>query len=207
MRSHRRGRSLIRGTLAASLLAFLASACTPIAGGATLLGLVAVGALTSRCYDYLDVTVLDADGRKTCAATVTAASGGSQLELNSCYYTPLTDGRWTLRASAPGFADATSTVIVDHSRDCVRNVQTMQLTLNRSGVPQRPKPLVAPQPSVSPAAPPPPTTPTAMPPPAAPVTPAAPPSAFPAEPPPPVPAAPSNAVPSSGGAVGVFPDR
>ena len=64
------------------------------------------------------MTVLDAEGRKTCAATVTASNGKSQFELASCYYTPLSDGRWTLRASLPGFPDAVSTVVVEHEHDC-----------------------------------------------------------------------------------------
>jgi hypothetical protein len=114
-----------------------------------LLGLVAVGALTSRCYDYLDVTVLDADGRKTCTATVTASNGKNQFELGSCYYAPLTDGRWTLRASLPGFPDAVSKVQVEHAHDCIRNVQTVELTLNRAGAQPATKPTIISPPAVS----------------------------------------------------------
>ncbi len=84
MLGDRRGRrGLAQGTLAASLLVFVTSACTPLVGGAVLLGLVGVGVATSHCYDYLDVTVFDAEGRKTCAATVTASKGGEHFELDS----------------------------------------------------------------------------------------------------------------------------
>jgi hypothetical protein len=200
MWSGRRGRgALARGAFSAAVLALTISACTPLWGGAALLGLVAIGTLTSPCYDYLDVTVLDADGRKTCAATVSARSGGSQFELGSCYYTPLSDGRWTLRASLPGFPDAVSTVEVDHAHDCTRHVQSVELTLNRPGSsatrPLRPTPPdLALPPPVTPATPgqapatPPAATPPASSSPSSPAAPTAPPA--------------SSATPS----VGVFPD-
>jgi hypothetical protein len=178
------------------LLILATTACTPLLGGAVLLGLVTVGALASSCYDYLDVTVLDADGHRTCAATVTASSGKSQFELTSCYYAPLTDGRWKLRASLPGFSDALSTVDVDHAHDCTRHVQTVELTLHRpgtgSGPTSAPLPPAAPTPMQTPV----PALPTASAPPAA--EPAAPASAPPPNPPPTGSAAPS---------VDMFPDR
>ena len=150
MRTSRRGlgRS-VRGAVATLLVLLLTSACTPIVAGAVLIGLVGVGALTSRCYDYLDVAVFDADGHKTCAATVTASNGASRFELTSCYYAPLTDGRWTLRASLPGFSDALSTVEVEHAHDCTRHVQTVELTMKRTGAFGAPTPLVAPRPAVA----------------------------------------------------------
>jgi hypothetical protein len=179
------------------LLVLATSACTPLVGGAVLIGLVAVGAATSRCYDYLDVTVFDADGRKTCAATVTASDGGSPFELSSCYYAPLSDGRWTLRASLPGFPDALSTVEVEHAHDCIRHVQTVELTLNRVGTPA--KPVFRPPPAVS------------VPTPATPAAPAVTPSSTPPaiEPAAPASAAPASAPPSNSTApsLGVFPDH
>ena len=157
--------------MVAAGLALTASACAPIWGGAALIGLVAIGTLTSTCYDYLDLTVLDAEGRKTCAATVSASNGKSQFELESCYYAPLSDGRWTLRASLPGFPDAVSTVLVEHEHDCIRHVQTVELTLNRAGSsPIRrvlPTPPAAASPTPIPA---PAQTPSSTPPPAAPAT-------------------------------------
>jgi hypothetical protein len=116
----------------AALIPTLA-ACAPAAGGGVLLGVVAVAALTSHCYDYLDVTVFDGQGRKTCAATVTAKNGGDHFELSSCYYAPLTDGVWTLSASLPGYPDATTTVPVEHAHDCTRHVQSVELSLNAAG--------------------------------------------------------------------------
>ena len=205
MPKEKRGRgTLARGVLVASVLALATSACTTIAGGVALAGLVAIGALTSRCYDYLDVTVLDADGRKTCAATVTASKGGSPLELSSCYYTPLTDGRWTLRASLPGFPDALSTVVVDHAHDCTRNVQTLELTMKRAGAPltpsvtARPAAPAASAASAAPAAPPAPASPTPS------AEPATEPRVPEVAPPPATSALPAN---SAAPPVGVFPEH
>lgn len=147
MRSSKMGRlELARSVFAATFLVVGLSACTPLAGGAALIGVVAIGALTSRCYDYIDVTVLDADGRKTCAATVTATKGKSQFELTSCYYASLTDGQWTLRASQPGAVDAWTTLQVDHAHDCSRSVQSLELTLKRPGA-ALPTPVVPPSPT------------------------------------------------------------
>jgi len=189
------------------LLTLGLSACTPVFGGIALLGVISVGALTSRCYDYVDVTVLDADGRKTCAARVTASKGKSQFDFPSCYSAPLTDGQWTLRASLAGAADAVSNITVDHTHDCTRYVQSLELTLHRvdsasprpaATSPAVPVPVAPPAPS-SPAA-----TPTttatagATPPPvAAPSAPGAPPSTSPSVAP----------MPSATPPVGVFPDN
>ncbi len=126
----------LRSAYYASICLFLIAAlsdCASVVGGGVLLGAVAIGALTSRCYDYLDVTVLDERGRKTCAATVTATSGNNHLELGSCYYTPLTDGVWTLRATMPSTRDAVSVVPVEHAHDCTRHVQSVELTLKAEG--------------------------------------------------------------------------
>jgi hypothetical protein len=128
------------------------SACTAVAGGGVVAVLVGIGALTAHCYDYLDVTVFDAQGRKTCAATVTASRNKSseQFELESCYYTPLSDGRWTLRASLPGTSDVETVVDVDHEKDCTRHVQSVELTLNTGVPPARAvRPALAPTPAIS----------------------------------------------------------
>jgi hypothetical protein len=207
-----------RGTLTLALCLPLLSACAPAVGGGVLVTVVAIGALTSHCYDYLDVTVLDAQGRKTCDATVTASNGSDEFELKSCYYAPLTDGRWTIRAHAPGFVDAVGNAQVEHADDCTRHVQSMELTLAAPGaeLPRGAAPALPPAPPPPgptpppPAAPPPPPAPS--PPPIAPAPPAAPapapsPSAAPAPSAtgpasPPAPSAPSAAPP-----VGVFPDQ
>lgn len=113
-----------------------------------LVGVLAIGALTSHCYDYLDVTVFDGQGRKTCAATVTAKNGGDHFELTSCYYAPLTDGVWTLSASLPGYADAITTVPVEHANDCTRHVQSVELSLNAPGsAPASRAPILPPAPA------------------------------------------------------------
>jgi len=176
------------------------NACASVAGGAAVLGAIGIAALTSRCYDYVDVTVLDADGRKTCAATVTANNGKSQFELPTCYNASLTDGRWTLRASLAGSRDATTTVIVDHEHDCTRYVQSVELTLNRAGSPIQTRPAFSvPATATSPE--------RAQPPPAEPAnTPPLPVQSL--EPTPAsAPAQPASAAPaSSAPPVGVFPD-
>jgi hypothetical protein len=197
MRSDNRGRQgLIRGAFGVFLLMVGLNACTSLAGGAALLGAVGIAALTSRCYDYVDVTVFDADGRKTCDAKVTAKNGNSQFELPTCYNATLTDGTWTLRASRSGSRDAVTTVVVDHAHDCTRYVQTVELTLNPAGSPPSaprpisPLPAAVSAPTV--AQPPPSALPPAAPPPEAAPSPATPSSASP----------PSSATPP----VGVFPD-
>jgi len=164
-------RTLGRALLCALLLLPL-TACTVAAGGGVAALLLGVAALTSHCYDYLDVTVLDTEGRKTCAAQVTATKGSDSFELTSCYYGALTDGTWTLRASLAGQAEAVSTVIVEHQRGCTRNVQSVELTLHRA-LPQGP-PFVQPPPPLP--APPPPPSSVATPPVAATAEPASPPS-------------------------------
>jgi hypothetical protein len=170
------------------------SACAPAVGGGVLVGVVAIGALTAHCYDYLDVTVFDGQGRKTCAATVTARNGGDHFELSSCYYAPLTDGVWTLSASLPGYPDSVTTVPVEHTNDCTRHVQSVELSLNPpGGAPAARAPLAIPAQPSPPELPPPPAAPTTLAP--APVTPPAA-SAQPAAPP-----ASSAATP-----VGVFPE-
>lgn len=197
----------LRGAVGFVVLVFALNAlsgCTVVAAGGVLAALVGISALTSHCYDYLDVTVLDAEGRKTCAATVTASRDQSSehFELESCYYTPLSDGHWTLRASLPGNSDAVSAVEVEHKDDCTRHVQSVELTLNGAGTARAPAPVFS-----ATSQPPPPTAPT-------------PPNALPQGPPLPstAPAAPASA--GAGGAsnaaasstagapsVGVFPNQ
>ncbi len=128
-----------------ALVLNLLSGCTAVVGGGVVAVLVGISALTSHCYDYLDVTVLDAQGRKTCAATVTASRDKSSehFELESCYYTPLSDGHWTLRASLPGSDDALSVVEVEHKDDCTRHVQSVELTLDVAGTPRAPAPAIS----------------------------------------------------------------
>jgi hypothetical protein len=185
--------------LALALLVPALSTCAPAAGGAVLVAVVGIGALTSHCYDYIDVTVYDAQGRRTCAATVTASNRGDQFELKSCYYAPLTDGHWTIRATLPGLPDAVSSADVEHTDDCTRHVLSMELTINAPGS-HNGNPAAGPSPDV-PALPPPP----AAPPPSAPAS-AAPPvasSAAPMSSSAPLAPASSSAPPS----VGVFPDQ
>jgi len=205
MFSERRGSGRrLAGALALALLVPSLTACAPVVGGGVLVAVVAIGALTSHCYDYIDVSVYDPLGRRTCAATVTATSGGDQFELKSCYYAPLTDGHWSIRASLPGLPDAVSTVDVEHENDCTRHVQSMELTLNTPGTrPALPLPL-PPSPDDRRALPPPPAAPPALPPPSASPPAVSASSALPA--PAAAPAAPpagSSPPPS----VGVFPDQ
>ena len=188
--------------LALPALSLVGAACAPVVGGGVLAAVVAIGALTSHCYDYADVTVYDPQGHRTCAATVTATSGRDEFELKSCYYGPLTDGHWTIRAKLPGFPDTVSAVDVEHANDCTRHVQSMQLTINAlSSPPNKPAPVEQgpdaqrlPPPPEAPTPPGParPTTPTPLPPPSA---------AGPASSVSPTAPAPSAAPPS----VGVFP--
>jgi hypothetical protein len=191
--------------LALPALSLVATACAPVVGGGVLAAVVAIGALTSHCYDYADVTVYDPGGHRTCDATVSATSGRDDFELKSCYYAPLTDGHWIIRAKLPGFPDAVSAVDVEHANDCTRHVQSMQLTINAPGSPSSTPTPVVQDPSVQRLPPPP------APPPVGPVS-TAPAPALPNVAPPPsssagsAPSAPpvSSTTPPS---VGVFPDQ
>ncbi len=205
MFSERRGSGRrFTGALALALLIPSLTACAPAVGGGVLVAVVAIGALTSHCYDYIDVSVYDPLGRRTCTATVTATNGGDQFELKSCYYAPLTDGHWSIRASLPGLPDAVSTVDVEHENDCTRHVQSMELTINPPGTKPAQALLPPPQPDDLRALPPPPAAP--------PAPPSASPPALPASSTPPAgSAAPTPATPTASSAtppsVGVFPDQ
>jgi hypothetical protein len=207
MFSSRRGAGKRKfGVCALALLLPLlgAGGCAPAVGGGVLVTVVAIGALTSHCYDYVDVTVLDSQGRKTCAASVTASNDGDEFELKSCYYAPLTDGHWTLRAKLAGFPDTVSQLEVEHTNDCTRHVQSMELTIGSQG--SEPA-SVTPFPRAPIAAPlPPPSAPaSALPPPPAPPPGSAPPASSGVSPPPPSSAAPAGSTPPP--SVGVFPDQ
>jgi hypothetical protein len=186
-RARRLTRCAVR-LVALSGLALTLTSCASAIGVVAVVGVVGVGLLTHKCYDYLDVTVYDSTGRTTCNAEVLAEQNGDSVHLTSCYYTPLGDGTWTLRARYPGMPDVTSTVIVDHSSGCVGHVQSATLTL------AAPIPRVLPAPSSYELPPPPPPPPaqaapplrSVSPPPAAPAPTA--PGTAPAPATPPVPA-------------------
>src|SRR5579885_784263 len=79
-------RALVRLGALAGLSLTLAS-CASVAGAGVVVGLIGLGALTHKCYDYIDVTVYDAAGRRTCNAEVFAEQGDDSMRLTSCYYT------------------------------------------------------------------------------------------------------------------------
>ncbi|HEY2408927.1 MAG TPA: hypothetical protein VGI10_23140 [Polyangiaceae bacterium] len=143
-----------------SSLVLTLGSCVSGIGVGVAAGVLGIALLTHQCYDYLDVTVYDGAGRNTCAAEVFAEKGSSSLRLTSCYYTPLSDGTWTLRARYPGVPDVTSTVIVEHPSGCTAHVQSAALTLGAGPVPPAAPPF-APAPYGLP--PPPPPPPAAMP--------------------------------------------
>lgn len=107
-----------------------ASGCTAAAGGAVLLVGAGAAALVRGCYDHISISVYDGGaGHVTCDATVTATRDGDTVELRPCYHASLTEGTWQLRASRPGYVDATSTVVVLPSDECSRYVQSVELWL------------------------------------------------------------------------------
>ncbi|HEY4159313.1 MAG TPA: hypothetical protein VGM29_14495 [Polyangiaceae bacterium] len=153
-----RARRIFRGALrlvALSSLVLTLGSCAPGIGVGVAAGVLGIALLTHQCYDYLDVTVYDGAGRSTCAADVFAEKGSNSVRLTSCYYTPLSDGTWTLRAHYPGVPDATSTVIVEHPSGCTAHVQSAALTLGAGAVAPVAPP-VAPAPYGLPPPPPPP---------------------------------------------------
>lgn len=175
------------------------------AGAAVAFG--GAAALTSSCYDRVSLRLTDAvSGQLTCAARVTAVDpGGSELVFRSCYHAAVPRGKWTVRAALPGYATATTPLIVPGESHCDPAVQSIELTIAPAGYrPPQPAPAPAPSPVISatppaaPAAPPPATDPS-------PAAPSAVPTPSASSPAPPVSAQPPAAPPSAAPPPGAFP--
>ncbi|MDQ2647416.1 MAG: hypothetical protein M3020_26675, partial [Myxococcota bacterium] len=122
------------------------------AGAAVAFG--GAAALTSSCYDRVSLRLTDAvSGQLTCAARVTAVdAGGSELVFRSCYHAAVPRGKWTVRAELPGYATATTPLIVPDESHCDPAVQSIELTIAPAGYrpPQpAPPPASAPSPAIS----------------------------------------------------------
>ncbi len=136
---------LMFGALAAS------TGCAAGIGVGVGAALITVGIITHECYEYVNITVIDgATGARTCNAHVTAQRGTSSPDdLGSCYYAPLTDGKWTIRATLPQRAPAESTIEVKAPESCEPAVATIVITIPAPGGPVAPRPLV-PAPALAP---------------------------------------------------------
>jgi hypothetical protein len=157
--------------------ALLLSGCASVAGAGIGAGLLALGLITHECYEHVDIKVIDGvTGNKICDAKVTAEQDGDVDTLGSCYYAPLTEGRWNLTATLPGRPPAKSTLIVAESESCEPVVASVVLTIPPAPgstppapppfapVPARPEPAPAPAPpAVPPSAVPPADAPSALP--------------------------------------------
>src|SRR5690606_28456328 len=121
------------------------------------------------CYDRVEVRLLDvASGAPACSARVIAQSrDGDEVRFTSCFHAALDAGEWSVRADQPGYATASTTVIVPDAPGCDSAVQTIELSLVPNGY--QPPELPAAQPApAGPSAPPAPPPVVAQPAPAAP---------------------------------------
>jgi hypothetical protein len=188
-------------------LAVLLPSCTSAIGVGVVVVATGAAVLAADCSDFIDITVRDVSGGRTCDATVIAVKGDEQVEILPCYHARLGEGVWQIRASLPGRADAMTTLKLERGEQCGRTVQSIELWLQPPGY--TPSPPFAP-PSVAPPPPPPVAPPPATlpPPPPAPTT--APPPAStappPAQPPPPPTAPTPSAAPPGPGPTKRFPD-
>jgi hypothetical protein len=171
--------------------ALLLTGCASVAGAGIGAGLLALGFITHECYEHVDIKVIDGvTGNKICDAKVTAEQDGDVDTLGSCYYAPLTEGRWNLTATLPGRPPAKTSLLVAESEGCEPVVASVVLTIPPApgAAPPAPPPF-APVPAAPPPAP---APPAAAPPPPSALPPAAAPSAAPAPSAPPAATSSSN---------------
>lgn len=178
--------------------------CTAAAGAGVAAVAIGAAIATSECYGYVDVLVMDGvTGGRACDASVSAARDDDVVPFTSCFYAPLTEGRWMLNVTKPGYQSVTSEIIVNPQENCARIVHQVSVRLDSLTAPP---PTPPGEPSLTPAPDPlPPAAPatSAAPseaapvaPPAAPTSPSAPPAgSVPPAPAPPPPAPPSPAPP------------
>ncbi|HEY6079228.1 MAG TPA: hypothetical protein VIW29_10520 [Polyangiaceae bacterium] len=189
--------SFVRRLVLAGAVLALTTGCAMGVGAAAGGALLVAGILSYECYDYVTITVIDeATGDKTCAAKVTVTEDGSEQELGSCYYAPLTEGHWTVRAALPGRPAVTTSVDVTDSKGCQPSVSTILLTIPAPGATSGPRRLVP----AGPASPAPPASPATAP------APAAPPAPTPEVPSAPSPAPPAPTLTPEAPATQSFPD-
>jgi hypothetical protein len=116
--------------LIASSLCALLLGCTVAIGAGVAVAVVGAGALGADCSDAISVRVIDGStGNKICDATVTAAQDGDESDILPCYHARLGRGTWQLRAEKPGYREAMTTLSVVRDDECVRSVQSVELTL------------------------------------------------------------------------------
>ena len=199
--------------------------CTAAAGAGVAAVAIGAAIATSECYGYVDVLVTDGvTGGRACDANVSAARGDEVVPFTSCFYAPLTEGRWKLAVEKPGYQSVTSEIQVDPQEHCERVVHYISVRLDSLTAPPAsdwtarpiapsgrvpaagPSSTAPPAPAPIPAVPEPP--PPAVAPPGVPGAPQPPPSPPPTTPPsaapapaapaPPAPAAPAPPAPTAG---------
>jgi hypothetical protein len=123
--------------LAAPVLGALA--CNAVVGVGAVAVMGGVGYFAGQCYDRVHIKVRDAQtGRTTCDAKVSVAEAdGGGRSVRPCYNVALTEGHWHLTASIPGYVPASAQVEVpERSGSCPYYTHTIELTLQREGVPR-----------------------------------------------------------------------
>lgn len=124
------GRWLAIGILGAGV-SLGATGCTAAAGAGVAAVAVGAAIATSECYGYVDVLVTDGvTGGRACDANVSAARGDDVVPFTSCFYAPLTEGRWKLAVEKPGYQSVTSEIHVDPQEHCERVVHYVSVRLD-----------------------------------------------------------------------------
>lgn len=124
------GRWLAIGMLCAGA-SLGATGCTAAAGAGVAAVAIGAAIATSECYGYVDVLVTDGvTGSRACDANVSAARGDDVVPFTSCFYAPLTEGRWKLAVEKPGYQSVTSEIHVDPQEHCERVVHYVSVRLD-----------------------------------------------------------------------------
>ena len=187
------GRWLAVGVLCAGV-GLGATGCTAAAGAGVAAVAIGAAIATSECYGYVDVLVTDGvTGGRACDANVSATRDDDVVPFTSCFYAPLTEGRWKLAVEKPGYQSVTSEIHVDPQEHCERVVHYVSVRLDSLTAPPATD-WGAPPPIAPASSPPAAAAPTAAPPPATSASPVAPASPAPVAPETaPAPAAPAPA--------------
>ena len=149
-------------------IALGAAACVPLAGVGATAVVVGAAVVAHRCYDTIDVKVLDAaTGLPLCDASVTVVSKDDRYELMPCFVGHLTEGKWGIVAEHAGYTSEATALTVQRGAKCEPAIQTIELRLEPVAVPGSYVAPPVPEYSTSPGPPaplPPPAQPTTAPP-------------------------------------------
>lgn len=116
----------------------LSMGCAAAAGAGVAVAALGAAVATSECYGYVDVLVTEATtGTRQCDATVNARQGDSVVPFRSCFYAPLTKGKWQLSVDKPGYESVKSEIQINPEDNCRRIVHHVSVRLDSLNAPPR----------------------------------------------------------------------